>query len=163
MPRKAQASCLKSQVIIYSSSSTLRACVQGATGRNGGHCRPDTYSFYGEWKKKYGAKIALELVELEADTLKLVAHLAQAEGIDCELWQGRCNEAFIDQAGVDEARFSYEEYLKDGAPYGNIAWHEGAEALEITRVKGTKACITYDAGQLYPFKLAEGCESEHFC
>lgn len=132
--------------------------VQGATGRNGGHCRPDTYAFYGEWKRLYGAETALDLVKLEVDTLNLVAELSKTENIDCELWQGRCNEVFVDQMGVDEARHSYEEYMKDGGVYGNVQWHEGEEALEISRVLGTKACITYDAGQLYPFKLAEGCQ-----
>lgn len=96
------------------------------------------------------------MVRLEAETLDLVTRLSESEGIDCELWRGRCLEVFCDQKAVDEGRHSVEEYQKDGGAYGNLQWHEGSESSEMSRVKGALACVSYDAGQMYPFKLAEG-------
>lgn len=56
-----------------------------------------------------------------------------------------------------------EEYQNDGGAYGNLKWHEGVEAKDMSRVQGALACISYDAGQMYPFKLAEGCKCVLLC
>ncbi|KAJ7875550.1 hypothetical protein B0H14DRAFT_3437105 [Mycena olivaceomarginata] len=96
-----------------------REACDGATARNGGHCRPDCYrgaansnsipfrykradwgrsADYTHYKASFGREQALKVIQNEMDTLNLVEEIVVKEGIDCDFWRGFTYRTFILQA-----------------------------------------------------------------
>lgn len=48
-----------------------RETCSGATGRNGGHCRPDAFRGFADYAKVHGAQEAKKIVTSERKVLKL--------------------------------------------------------------------------------------------
>ncbi|KAL6251669.1 hypothetical protein RBB50_001879 [Rhinocladiella similis] len=74
-----------------------RQVCSGATGRNGGHLKPDTYYSAAEAYRKYGAKVAYELIKFESQKVFDVKRLVDAEKIDCDFELTRAIDGFTDQ------------------------------------------------------------------
>ncbi|KAJ7354380.1 FAD dependent oxidoreductase [Mycena albidolilacea] len=121
-----------------------REACDGATARNGGHCRPDCYrgasdSIYAD----FGQEQALKIIQNEMDTLNLVEEIIAKEGIDCDFWRA----------------FSY------GAPPQTLSPHltlnlgivtpilDPTQARETTRCQAALAAYKCPAGALFPRKL----------
>ncbi|KAF7334772.1 Fad dependent oxidoreductase [Mycena sanguinolenta] len=64
-----------------------REACDGATARNGGHCRPDCYRDYRHYKANFGQEQAFKIIQNEMDTLNLTEEIIAKEGIDCDFWR----------------------------------------------------------------------------
>ncbi|OHW89908.1 FAD dependent oxidoreductase [Colletotrichum incanum] len=131
-----------------------RQACSGATGRNGGHLKPDPYNRPSSLVSTHGIEAATECAEFEARNLPAVKSVIEAEGIDCDFVLTRAVDALMSDAichrmksGVDMLRKNGVSVMKD------VYYADGAEAEQLSGVKGVKGCLSYTAGHLFPYKL----------
>ncbi|KAF7312746.1 Fad dependent oxidoreductase [Mycena indigotica] len=133
-----------------------REICDGATGRNGGHCRPDCYRDYTHYKAEFGKEQALKIIQNEMDTLDLLEELVRKEGIDCDFWRGFSYDVPMDEEGAAFLSASYEEFAADGGPVDIITRIlDPAQAAKVTRCPRATASYKFPAGSLFPYKLVQ--------
>ncbi|KAJ7090852.1 FAD dependent oxidoreductase [Mycena belliarum] len=132
-----------------------REACDGATGRNGGHCRPDCYRDYTHYKQAFGREQALKIIQNEMDTLNLMEEIIKKEGIECDFWRGHSYDVPMDQTVADYLAASYEEFVADGGPVEGIVEQtlDAEAARRATRCPSATAAYRFPAGSLYPYKL----------
>ncbi|KAJ7860342.1 FAD dependent oxidoreductase [Mycena leptocephala] len=133
-----------------------REACDGATGRNGGHCRPDCYRDYKYYKADFGREQALKIIQNEKDTLELMTEIIAKEGIDCDFWRGFTYDVVIsDQTVADDLAAAYQEFVDDGGPVEGIIERilDPEEARKATRCPSAVAAYKTPAGSLWPYKL----------
>lgn len=77
-----------------------REACSGATGRNGGHLKPDPYYRAASALKKHGREAAEELASFEARQVKEIKDLVEKEKIDCDFVVTRATDVCL----FEEAR-----------------------------------------------------------
>ncbi|KAK6833808.1 oxidoreductase OrdL [Apiospora arundinis] len=131
-----------------------REACSGATGRNGGHMKPDVYFNVAKYTKKYGTKAAVEVAAFEASHVFAIKDLVERENIDCDFVLSRACDVILD-AGM--AKDSHEAFIKlreSGVADLKDVYHAcGKEAEQLSGVKGALSCFTFTAGHLWPYKL----------
>ncbi|KAJ7812406.1 FAD dependent oxidoreductase-domain-containing protein [Mycena olivaceomarginata] len=132
-----------------------REACDGATARNGGHCRPDCYRDYPDYKADFGQEQALKIIQNEMDTLNLVEEIIAKEGIDCDFWRGFTYDIAMDQPAADSLAASYAEFAADGGPSKDIVTPilDPTQARETTWCQAALAAYKCPAGALFPRKL----------
>ncbi|KAJ6456500.1 FAD dependent oxidoreductase [Mycena sanguinolenta] len=154
-----------------------RDACDGATARNGGHCRPDCYRDYRQYKADFGQEQALKIIQNEKDTLDLTEEIIAKEGIHCDFWRGATYgtsfpifpvpclqlpatnatpDVAMDQSVADALAASYAEFSADGGPVEGVVTPilDPAQARAETRCPG--AAVAYksaSSGSLFPRKL----------
>ncbi|KAJ7466882.1 FAD dependent oxidoreductase [Mycena latifolia] len=119
-----------------------REACDGATARNGGHCRPDCYR-----GSRSDASRQLKIIQNEMDTLNLVEEIIAKEGIECDFWRGLSYDVPMDQTVADYLAASFKEF--------RIVEQilDPTEAKRATRCPAATAAYRFPAGSLYPYKL----------
>ncbi|KAJ4473002.1 FAD dependent oxidoreductase [Lentinula aciculospora] len=134
-----------------------REACDGATGRNGGHCRPYTKSFagYSDYKKIFGKEQALKIIASDMTNLHITSELIEKEQIDCDFWLGESYETCIDQEAADRKFRSYREFKDDGGPLDGIVkmTTDSDEAKRLTRMRNAVLTASFPAASLFPYKL----------
>ncbi|ESK90553.1 fad dependent oxidoreductase [Moniliophthora roreri MCA 2997] len=132
-----------------------REACHGATGRNGGHCRPDCYRGYKGYKAHFGKEQAMKILQNEMDTLNLVTEVIEKEGIDCDFWRGRSFDVAMDKECADFFESNFEEFQADGGvTEGIVEWISDAEeAKKRTRTPSALVAAEFPASSLWPYKL----------
>lgn len=131
-----------------------RGLCSGATGRNGGHLRPDLYGHIPTYIDRFGIDAGLEIAEFEIAHVPAIKTLVETEKIDCDFAEFRTVDVWINEAAALRARDTYElmvsrklEYMKDVT----FVFGDGAE--EASGIKGARACATYTAASIWPYKF----------
>ncbi|KAL4807759.1 FAD dependent oxidoreductase [Aspergillus unguis] len=138
-----------------------RQICSGATGRNGGHLRPDLYGNIPKFIERHGVEAGAEVANFELAHIQALKKLIAEEGIDCDLNLTRCMNVYLNEADGEKARRTYEALVSRGLEYTtDIHYTSQKHAETISGVKGAKACISYTAGTLWPYKLALGLLSK---
>ncbi|KAK7452687.1 hypothetical protein VKT23_012088 [Stygiomarasmius scandens] len=134
-----------------------REACHGATGRNGGHCRPDCYRGYIGYKNHFGKEQALKILQNEMDTLNLLNEVIDKEGIDCDFWRGLSFDIAMDKECADFFHKSLQEFIADGGPTeGIVEWiGDAEEAKKRTRTPKAFAAAEFPASSLWPYKLVK--------
>ncbi|KAK3192185.1 hypothetical protein K4F52_001815 [Lecanicillium sp. MT-2017a] len=131
-----------------------RQACSGATGRNGGHMKPDLYSRPSILIKSHGVEAAAEWAAFEAENLKAVKKIIEDEGIDCDFVLTRAVDALMTDAAYRKTKAAVELLRKAEVPgIDDLYVATSVEAERLSGVHGVKGCITYTTGQLYPYKL----------
>ncbi|KAL1868321.1 hypothetical protein Plec18167_008246 [Paecilomyces lecythidis] len=131
-----------------------REACSGATGRNGGHLKPDTFYSIPKHSERYGPEAAVQLARFEASHLAAIKNLVQKEQIDCDFVLTRTCDAIMDPDMAKEAEKWFHDLIQDGtADLDDVHFTSGKYAERISGVKGAAACFTYTAGHLWPYKL----------
>ncbi|KIJ24528.1 hypothetical protein M422DRAFT_274673 [Sphaerobolus stellatus SS14] len=144
-----------------------REACAGATGRNGGHCRPDCYRGYRGYKETFGKEQAFKVLANEMDTLNLMQEIIEKENIDCDFWRGYSFDVAMNQKCADEWHTTLQAYIADGADItGIVEWiSDPHKAQQMTRCPSAQAAAIFPAGSLWPYKLVTGllqiCISRH--
>ncbi|KAI5368231.1 putative FAD dependent oxidoreductase, FAD/NAD(P)-binding domain superfamily [Septoria linicola] len=131
-----------------------REACSGATGRNGGHLKPDPYYRAAGALKTHGREAAEEVASFEARQVKEVQKLVDKESIDCDFVVTRATDVCM----YEDARRDLEDGL-DALTKANVStasevhYSDGRTAQGVSGVKGAKACFTYTAGHVWPYKL----------
>ncbi|CAI7672348.1 hypothetical protein N7533_012684 [Penicillium manginii] len=131
-----------------------RELCSGATGRNGGHLRPDLYSITSKYIERYGLEAAVEVVRFEISHVKEIADLVAREGIDCDLTLTRSLDIYLDKGELQRKR-EFVDYLRAQ----NLDFMDDVEDLSETEaqekahVRDAKGGFSFSAGHLWPYKL----------
>ncbi|CAO2658539.1 Nn.00g062620.m01.CDS01 [Neocucurbitaria sp. VM-36] len=131
-----------------------REFCSGATGRNAGHCKPDQWRHYGKFEKAFGAEQAIKIMNNEAATWRALVEYIKKNTVDCDLWVGETLDVPLDDEVAELARDVFERYAKAGGKVDHIkVTHDPAKAAKISRIQGAKACYSWQASTLQPWKL----------
>ncbi|KAL4971979.1 FAD dependent oxidoreductase-domain-containing protein [Aspergillus desertorum] len=131
-----------------------RQACSGATGRNGGHLKPDPFNRIATLASQYGLAAASEVAEFETRHVDAVASLVRRENIDCDLVVTNAVDVMFDEAHAAVLKRGYDELVEGGVePTRQTRYFGPQEAETASGIKGAKACFTYRAGHLWPYKL----------
>jgi glycine/D-amino acid oxidase-like deaminating enzyme len=136
-----------------------REACSGATGRNGGHLRPDLTSASVRLSARYGSQSAAAVARFEMDHLDAIARLVEHDKIDCDFTKAASYEVFTtsEQAAAAEKRHSM---LREQPAFAElltaVEYHVGEDAPDRTGVKDAKAYFSSPAAHLSPYKLTMG-------
>ncbi|GME71392.1 unnamed protein product [Ambrosiozyma monospora] len=132
-----------------------RDLCSGATGRNGGHCKPEYYQHEEYFNSRYGAKGSADIANFEFKNLQAVKELIETNQIDCDFVLSRAFNVEVTKSGAESAKKNYEMFLKN--PYmtmkHDLFWVDGKQAEGVTEVNGALSAVSYTTGQLWPYKL----------
>ncbi|GAB7348190.1 hypothetical protein MBLNU459_g6194t1 [Dothideomycetes sp. NU459] len=131
-----------------------RGACSGATGRNGGHLRPDLYGHIPTYIKRFGVETAAELAEFEIAHVQAIKAVVAKEKIDCDFTLTRSTDVWANQDAADKAHAVYEQMVAHGLKYmEDVDFTMGPAAEGVSGVKNAKACATYTAGTIWPYKF----------
>ncbi|KAL7768300.1 hypothetical protein ACKLNR_002601 [Fusarium oxysporum f. sp. zingiberi] len=129
----------------------------GATGRNGGHLRPDYLMGAARNCKKYNASAAAEIVQFEARHLDVIKSLIRSEAIDCDFAETESLAVLTTLEQVSMVREAYEG-LKQASSFSDtlldvIEFYEGDDAPQRTGLRDAKGYFSTPAARVSPYKL----------
>ncbi|KUI62495.1 putative oxidoreductase OrdL [Cytospora mali] len=131
-----------------------RQACSGATGRNGGHLKPDPYNRPASLAVTHGFEIAAECASFEAATLPALKKVIEEEQIDCDFVLTRAVDALMTDSINERMKAGFDLLQKAGiSVMDDVFYQGGPEAEQLSGVKGAKGCVTYSAGHLWPYKL----------
>ncbi|KAF5011043.1 hypothetical protein FDECE_2850 [Fusarium decemcellulare] len=131
-----------------------RKPVSGATGRNGGHVKPDGFFNVPRTIKIYGAAAAAELTKFEAAHVYAIKDLVEKEGLDCDFNVTRALDVFLDPKHAEQTEEAYRELVKSKAvDLHDVAFTPKKDAEKISGIKGAQCCFSYTAAHLWPSKM----------
>ncbi|PYI15273.1 FAD dependent oxidoreductase [Aspergillus violaceofuscus CBS 115571] len=134
-----------------------RQICSGATGRNGGHLRPDIYGHIPTYIERYGLDAGVEIADFEYAHMQALKDLLAEEQIDCDFNITRNMNVYLSEDGGERARLVYEKLLAQGVAVAKDLHYTSAKNAEgISGVKGAKACLSYTSGTLWPYKFILG-------
>ncbi|KAI1860380.1 uncharacterized protein JN550_011532 [Neoarthrinium moseri] len=133
-----------------------RKVCSGATGRNGGHVKPDMYYNVSKYSKLYGAEAAAELAAFEASHVYAVKSLVETEGLDCDFQLTRSIDVFLDPKHARETEEAYRELVTGGVvDLHDVAFTPKKDAERISGVKNAQCCFSFTAAHLWPLKMVQ--------
>lgn len=131
-----------------------RGACSGATGRNGGHMRPDLYGHIPTYIKRFGIETGAELAEFEIAHVQAIKKVVAKEKIDCDFTLTRTVDVWCNQDAADKAQDVYDQMVAHGLKYmDDVDFTMGPTAEGISGIKNAKACATYTAGTIFPYKF----------
>ncbi|RDW68591.1 FAD dependent oxidoreductase-8 [Coleophoma crateriformis] len=131
-----------------------RSACSGATGRNGGHCKPDVYYKVPKYIRMYGREAAAEIAMFEASQVYSIKELVEKEKIDCDFNITRAYDAVLDEELAETCKKEFDQLIADKFPtIKDIGYLPGPAAVALTGVKAAKAAFSFTVGSLWPYKL----------
>lgn len=91
-----------------------RGGCSGATGRNGGHLRPDLYGHIPTHIDRQGLEAGVEIAEFEAAHVTAIKNVVAKENIDCDLVITRSTDVWCNQDAAEKAKASYDKMVAYG-------------------------------------------------
>ncbi|GES58013.1 FAD dependent oxidoreductase [Aspergillus terreus] len=138
-----------------------RQICSGATGRNGGHLRPDVYNQIPMYIERHGVDAGREIAEFELSHLQAIKKLLVEEGIDCDYNITRNMNVYLNDEDAEKGRKTYEALVALGLSFtDDLQFTSKKNAEGVSGVKGAKACLSYTAATLWPYKLIMGLLSK---
>ncbi|KAJ6262545.1 hypothetical protein Dda_3356 [Drechslerella dactyloides] len=134
-----------------------REACWGATGRNGGHCKPSLYAYprLQHLFDDLGISETLTAINFELRNLSLLTSYIQENGVDCDFHKLPSCDAYFDNESFDLAVSSIGT-LRRHAPElaDKLTIVTDNATLEGLRVPTAVGAITIkDAAKLWPYKL----------
>lgn len=132
-----------------------RDTCSGATGRNGGHLKPASYSIASYNEKTYGTKMARRLLKFEFDQVWDVKRLIEKESIDCDFVLTRGMDVYTNPEVADATLAAFEALKSDGFDFPDDLYvvTDPQKAEQISGVKGALLLFSFTAGSVWPYKL----------
>ncbi|CAG7946144.1 unnamed protein product [Penicillium olsonii] len=131
-----------------------RGLCSGATGRNGGHLRPDIYSATALFNERHGLEAAAEVVRFEVSHLKVIEDLVRKENIDCELTFTRSYDMYLDEDQLNKAKTFYDFLVNEGFDsMGNVTYMTQSDTQKEAHVRDAKGGFSFPTAHLWPYKL----------
>ncbi|KAH8660303.1 FAD dependent oxidoreductase [Xylariales sp. PMI_506] len=131
-----------------------RQACNGASGRNGGHIKPDPCNRPAALVDSHGAEAAAECAAFEAQNLSAVKMVIEREGVDCDFVMTRAIDVMISETHSKKMKSNVERLRKAGlSVMDDVQFMEGPDAEEMSGIKGAKGCVSYSAAHLWPSKL----------
>lgn len=103
-----------------------RGACSGATGRNGGHLRPDLYGHIPTYIDRAGPEAAAEIAEFEIAHIQAIKKLVESEQIDCDFRLTRTIDVWCNEQAAEGAKKVYERMKGHGFAYmDDVDFHIG--------------------------------------
>ncbi|KAK1140436.1 sterol homeostasis protein [Aspergillus melleus] len=131
-----------------------RQACSGATGRNGGHLKPDPYYQIGIMAAEYGVEAAEEVAEFEMKHLLELQSFIEREKIECDLDVNRVFDVQFDDEHCAKTKAAYDLLMSHGATrVTDVEFSPSESAEAVSGVKGARGCFSYRTGRVWPYKL----------
>ncbi|KAJ5201128.1 hypothetical protein N7449_005931 [Penicillium cf. viridicatum] len=131
-----------------------RELCSGATGRNGGHLRPDIYYATALFAKRYGIEAAAEIVRFELSHMKIIEELVRKENIDCDLTFTRSYDMYLDENQLKKVKTFYDSLIDQGLDFmDDVKYLSQDETRDTAHVRDAKGGFSFPTGHLWPYKL----------
>ncbi|KAH9213629.1 FAD dependent oxidoreductase [Leptodontidium sp. 2 PMI_412] len=131
-----------------------REACSGATGRNGGHLKPDPFNRPGSVIEEYGVEAAAEAAAFEMSHVDVIKEVVEREGIDCDFVMTRTFDVQFQESTRAQLKAGYDRLVDNGVDTSrgvHCVADEKAEAL--SGVKGAKGCFSHTAGHMWPYRF----------
>jgi glycine/D-amino acid oxidase-like deaminating enzyme len=136
-----------------------RTTASGASGRNGGHCRPGWWLNFKKYAQKMGEDEAIKFWHLEERNVQAVADFVRSEGVNCDFRDVETCDSYETADGwkkaLDNVQFVNE--VKQRRPDFEttiarkiLVGQDAQNYLGVPKFKGT---IIYTAHTLNPYQL----------
>lgn len=110
-----------------------RQICSGATGRNGGHVKPDTYFSAPKYIKLYGAEAAAEMARFETAHVYAVKELVEREGLECDFHLTRAIDVYLDPDHARETESAFRRMVEAGvADLRDVAFTGARDAERVS-------------------------------
>jgi len=97
-----------------------RGACSGATGRNGGHLRPDMYGHIPKYIARAGVRAGAEIAEFEIENMWAIKKAIEDEKIDCEFTMARSVDVWCQAKAAQQVKADIDmlvglglDYMKD--------------------------------------------------
>lgn len=111
-----------------------RAACSGATGRNGGHCRPDFYGHIPTYMDRAGARAGAEIAEFEIATLRDLKMFIDQEKIDCNFTLTRSLDVWCNKNSAQKALAVYQRMAAEMFEYmDDVVFYTGEKVPGVSR------------------------------
>ncbi|CUS11023.1 unnamed protein product [Tuber aestivum] len=148
---------------LLSSSPDLRVAMldareacSGATGRNGGHIKPNPWEVFPGLAAALGKEKARKVTEFRMGVLDKMIAIADEEGVtaECQIRKVEAVDVYFDTESWVTSRSCLDVYLEE-FPEETGKWrtYEGEEARQKFSTPHVKGIITGPAGALWPARL----------
>ncbi|KAF2769846.1 FAD dependent oxidoreductase superfamily [Teratosphaeria nubilosa] len=134
-----------------------REVCSAASGKNGGHLRPDLYGHIPTYIDRYGAEAGKQWAEYEIAHVPAIKKLIEDEDIDCNFTLSRSTDCWCNEQAAKKIKATWDlmksynfSYLED------VHFVYGARAAAVSGIKDAKAMATYTAATLWPYKFICG-------
>lgn len=107
-----------------------RGACSGATGRNGGHCRPDFYGHIPTYMDRAGDRAGAEIAEFEIANLRALKRVIEQENIDCDFTLARSVDVWCNEEAAKSAKAVYDRMVAAGFEYMDDAVFYTGEQVE---------------------------------
>lgn len=131
-----------------------RQACSGATGRNGGHLRPDMLMAPAMLMGRHGAEAAAEVMDFELGHLNKIRGLVRDKHIACDFLDAT-NVTAVTTVEQWETVRRLHSTLKGASAFDleGMKLHGADEARRLSGMSDVKGCITMPAARLSPYKL----------
>ncbi|KAK2690714.1 hypothetical protein QWA68_010471 [Fusarium oxysporum] len=131
-----------------------RQLCSGATGRNGGHIKPDVYNFCSRMASKHGIDAGAEIAKFELANVEAVKNYVLDNKVDCDLTITQAVDVQLSEEHNALLKAGYDRLIKAGVSATKSAFYvDGKYAETVSGVKGAKGAFKYTTGHLWPYKL----------
>ena len=131
-----------------------RKLVSGASARNGGHIKPDTFMDVTKKAKIYGLQQAALLQKYETEQIYLLKRVVEEECLDCDFQLTRACDAILDPEVARQKIREYQDLVHNHVvDTRDIGYISKKDAEHVSGVKGAQCCFTFTAGHLWPRKM----------
>ncbi|KAI0531934.1 FAD dependent oxidoreductase [Xylaria digitata] len=131
-----------------------REACSGATGRNGGHLRPDIFNGVASRMRTHGLDVANNIATFELENAEALTNLIKSKGIDCDFRPVVTGAAFVDEAEATDAKTLWDDMLEKCSPaLQHVTYYGPDDAEKTSGIKGALALYTFPAAVLWPYKM----------
>ncbi|KAM5380873.1 hypothetical protein ACJZ2D_003397 [Fusarium nematophilum] len=131
-----------------------RQLCSGATGRNGGHLKPDVYNLCSSVSEKHGIEAAAEIADFELANAEAVKDYVLNNGVDCDFVITQAVDVQLSEGQNAALKDGYDKFVDAGVKATRTAFYlHGKDAEMVSGVKGAKGAFKYTAGHIWPYKL----------
>lgn len=125
-----------------------RGVCTGATGRNGGHIRPDLYGHIPTYIDRAGVEKGAAIAEFEVRNLRAVKRVIEDEKIDCDFRLCRTFDVWTTEATAEDAKKVYEKMVSMNLEFmDDVDFHIGddVEGVSFGSVREERPCTDHHA------------------
>jgi len=110
-----------------------RGACSGATGRNGGHLRPDLYGHIPTHIDRHGLERGAEIAEFEAAHVTAIKNVVAKENIDCDFVITRTTDVWCNDDAAQKAKANYDRMVAYGLKYmDDVDFYIGKDAEGVS-------------------------------
>jgi glycine/D-amino acid oxidase-like deaminating enzyme len=110
-----------------------RGACSGATGRNGGHCRPDFYGHIPTYMDRAGDQAGAEIAQFEIANLRALKRVIEQEKIDCDFTLARSVDVWCNEDAAKSAKAVYDRMVAAGFEYmDDVVFYTGEQVEGVS-------------------------------